>query len=250
MIKYPAEGYLYVGTDFHGDYDAFLRWIVLSNAHAYEKKVKPKFLVLGDSIDNKANPLSEGDRKIIDFVGQSKISHLRGNHEETILRIYSSKDVDDKIAKSYNFIKRMKDDDQRLINSFPYTAMTENKILFSHCGLPSNLSLEKLANPSEAEKTQFVLNAFADEERISKNLENVGCRYLISGHTPLAMFSGAGRFPDCIKYGIVEFGRKIVFTSNEGFEQGRRAGLCINLEKEYTDLVEELNEEKGILYLD
>jgi len=266
LLSYPDHGYLYVSTDWHGDYKGFLRWLGAISQHIRYKQPKyTRALILGDVINPKSmNSIRRGgDKKIlrtIDSINAKahnfRIDHLQGNHEYATALIYqmltargirAKDEANHDLYSVFSFVNHMDPAHYQRFTSLPYAARTANGIVFTHGGLPRNLvSLDQLANPTEEEHKEIVESSRADYEvsSVRKRLAAVDLIYSVSGHKSLRKFSQINQGVACLD------NCRVVFTSNIGFELGRKTGLCIDLRSSYRDLVQELHENSDIVYLE
>jgi len=264
LLEYPDEGYLYVSTDWHGDYEGFLRWISAVEQHIEQKKPKKAFgLVLGDVIDPKPDE-STAERDDVELLkkideanknGRFGVECLLGNHECKATGLYVTKEkypelvsaLYDPFIDVFSFAEHMTDAYHKRFYNLAYAAKTENGIVLTHGGLPKGLgSLDRLTDPLEEDISEILEGSDHDlsNEIVRKKLARIGCRYSISGHKSLH------HFPD-IREGIGYVGdSRLVFTSSEGFLAGRKTALCIDLARDYRDLLGEMKDAGDVMYLD
>lgn len=259
-LFYPAQGYLYVSTDWHGNYELFLKWLREIKKHIKSKRVKsPQALILGDVINPKDNEEIDknGDKHILDAIDYLKqngfrIDSLVGNHEYQTALLYrleqQGRQVGPEYYRVFSFLKNMNNTYFQRFSNLPAVALTENRLVFTHGGLPENLhTLEQLTAPDRNDLIDILQGSKRDfdKEDVRKRLKAVGLRYSISGHTKLK------HFPELLEYGVVALDNcRGIFTSNIGSGNGRKTGLCINLEKDYEHLIEDLYKDQDIVYLD
>jgi len=257
-LVYYGGGYLYVSTDWHGDYSLFQEWIEKVNEHIKRKKPSlARALILGDITNPKKDEdvLTNGDIEIINAIERNTsfpINFLMGNHERGLNILANLKkeghDIQRYLTK-FNALTRIKPDYLGKLEHLPTSATTENGIILTHAGLPAiGRGIEYLFEPEEEDIDRITEGADEDfdPQKIQIKLNELGIKYSISGHTPLARF-----IPECQKSGMVAINnRRIIFTSNDGYSPGRKTGLCINLQKDYQNLVDELKADGDITYLD
>lgn len=261
-VYFPKKGKLYVATDFHTDYDSFLKFLLKSEVIKKIRNDEDAYcLILGDSLDYRIKGDVLGDKKILEHVMnyedqvQKRFIHLIGNHENDSKNLFQKYDgcIPEEIKNSiienlYINPKKYLDQFTSLlwleqkhvdyINTMPTVAFTDNRIALVHAA-PSNIEKDLNFNDEDIiqestwarpEETNFDYKYnLRDQENFLKKTDS---DIMISGHNSIiTLFHALGR--ESIKKMLGVYGNQLFFSSSDGALLGKKYYLEIDLEKKY-----------------
>jgi Icc-related predicted phosphoesterase len=237
LVELPKKGKAMVITDIHGNLDDFVK---LMDIWDNFKDGKNNHLILtGDFIhamgreDDKSIEVMELVRS--EFYNDPNFHVLLGNHEWSVIgkiNIFKAgNDLNSNLRMLFQ--KRFGSSWENKFESYtdffrklPIAVKTGNKVFISHSGPAKDIkSINEIINITGSGYLNnpklfgFLWNRFGDYDKkdIESFLKNIGCKAMIVGHTPVK--------------GSKLIGKKQLIISSS-FSEGKKAYVCLDLEKE------------------
>lgn len=235
MIKLPRQGLALVAGDLHGNMRDFHKIMGIWE----DQLTKENHLILTGDLIHAMGHRSDKSLEILEeIMGYCKkfenFHLLLGNHEWatiTKLRLYKGgvnqtqnfnellkrkfgEEWEEKLKKYINFFKKL-----------PLAVKTVNKVFISHAGPPKNInSLNEMMNitingySNNLPLYELLWHRHGDYRKkdVDQFLENIGCRAMIVGHTPVD--------------GYKLIGNQLIISSS--YSRGKKAYVELDLQKE------------------
>lgn len=243
-------GHIYVMSDIHGNYQAFLEMLDLINF-----KDEDTLYVLGDVIDRGRDGID-----ILEFIRSTKnITLLMGNHEAMMYEgmIYREEDIDTFMGWIYNGGNTTYDELMKLtiqernsllayvhnLDKYKILEINDKKYLLVHAGLMilPNFTLEELLN-MQGDKLLWIRERF-----VSSKIETDYT--VIFGHTPVITLDDYVETDDMIKNNLIwKRNNKIGIDCGCGYDKKLACLRLDDMKEYYIDISKQMIEDDVIEY--